>query len=101
MKAYFGQRRIPNYWWFVKGVEGVTGVIMVVLMAIAYTLAHPWFRRGKLSEGNPLRRLSGFNMFWYSHHLFVIVYVAFVVHGVCLYINRTWYKQTVRIYIIQ
>jgi len=97
MKAYFGQRRIPNYWWFVKGVEGVTGVIMVVLMAVAYTLAHPWFRRGKLSEGNPLRRLSGFNMFWYSHHLFVIVYIAFVVHGVCLYINRTWYKQTVRI----
>jgi respiratory burst oxidase len=96
MKAYFGQRRIPNYWWFVRGVEGITGVIMVVLMAVAYTLAHPWFRRGKLSEGNPLRRLSGFNMFWYSHHLFVIVYVAFVVHGVCLYINRTWYKQTVK-----
>ncbi|CAD6267638.1 unnamed protein product [Miscanthus lutarioriparius] len=99
MKAYFGQRRIPDYWWFVKGVEGVTGVIMVVLMAIAYTLAHPWFRRGKLSEGNPLRRLSGFNMFWYSHHLFVIVYVAFVVHGVCLYINRTWYKQTTWMYL--
>ncbi|KAJ1265610.1 hypothetical protein BS78_08G089600 [Paspalum vaginatum] len=99
MKAYFGQRRVPNYWWFVKGVEGVTGVIMVVLMAVAYTLAHPWFRRGKLSEGNPLRRLSGFNMFWYSHHLFVIVYVAFVVHGVCLYINRTWYKQTTWMYL--
>ncbi|OEL23025.1 Respiratory burst oxidase-like protein B [Dichanthelium oligosanthes] len=99
MKAYFGQRRIPDYWWFVKGVEGITGVIMVVLMAVAYTLAHPWFRRGKLSEGNPLRRLSGFNMFWYSHHLFVIVYVAFVVHGVCLYINRTWYKQTTWMYL--
>ncbi|KAG2621236.1 respiratory burst oxidase homolog protein B-like [Panicum virgatum] len=99
MKAYFGRRRIPNYWWFVRGVEGVTGVIMVVLMAVAYTLAHPWFRRGKLSEGNPLRRLSGFNMFWYSHHLFVIVYVAFVVHGVCLYINRTWYKQTTWMYL--
>nr|CAB3466098.1 unnamed protein product [Digitaria exilis] len=99
MKAYFGQRRIPNYWWFVKGVEGVTGVTMVVLMATAYTLAHPWFRRGKLSEGNPLRRLSGFNMFWYSHHLFVFVYIAFVVHGVCLYINRTWYKQTTWMYL--
>ncbi|KAL6842061.1 hypothetical protein ACP4OV_028040 [Aristida adscensionis] len=99
MKRYFGERRIPNYWWFVKGVEGVTGVIMVVLMAVAYTLAHPWFRRGKLSEGNPLRRLSGFNMFWYSHHLFVVVYVAFVVHGVCLYINRTWYKQTTWMYL--
>ncbi|XP_062204742.1 respiratory burst oxidase homolog protein B-like [Phragmites australis] len=99
MKQYFGQRRVPNYWWFVKGVEGITGVIMVVLMVIAYTLAHPWFRRGKLSEGNPLRRLSGFNMFWYSHHLFVVVYIAFVVHGVCLYINRTWYKQTTWMYL--
>ncbi|RLN00196.1 hypothetical protein C2845_PM06G30550 [Panicum miliaceum] len=86
MKAYFGQRSIPNYWWLVKGVEGVTGVIMVVLMAVAYTLAHPWFRRGKLSEGNPLRRLSGFNMFWYSHHLFVIVYIAFIVHGTWMYL---------------
>ncbi|KAG8048889.1 hypothetical protein GUJ93_ZPchr0009g222 [Zizania palustris] len=99
MKQYFGQRRIPDYWWFVRGVEGITGVIMVVLMAVAYTLAHPWFRRSKLSDGNPLKRLSGFNMFWYSHHLFVIVYIAFVVHGVCLYINRTWYKQTTWMYL--
>jgi hypothetical protein len=89
MKQYFGVTRIPNYWWFVKGVEGVTGVIMVLLMVIAYTLAHPWFRGGKLSESDPLRRLSGFNMFWYSHHLFVI-------HGVCLYITRTWHEQTVK-----
>jgi respiratory burst oxidase len=97
MKRYFGQTRIPDYWWFVRGVEGITGVIMVVLMAVAYTLAHPRFRRSKLGEGNPLRRLSGFNMFWYSHHLFVVVYIALVVHGVCLYINRTWYKQTVSV----
>uniref|UniRef100_A0A0E0FNU7 EF-hand domain-containing protein n=1 Tax=Oryza nivara TaxID=4536 RepID=A0A0E0FNU7_ORYNI len=99
MKKYFGQTRIPDYWWFVRGVEGITGVIMVVLMAIAYTLAHPWFRRSKLSDSNPLKRLSGFNMFWYSHHLFVIVYIAFVVHGVCLYINRTWWKQTTWMYL--
>uniref|UniRef100_A0ACD5XN41 Uncharacterized protein n=1 Tax=Avena sativa TaxID=4498 RepID=A0ACD5XN41_AVESA len=99
MKRYFGQKRIPDYWWFVRGVEGVTGVIMVVLMAVAFTLAHPRFRRSKLGEGNPLRRLSGFNMFWYSHHLFVVVYIALVVHGVCLYINRTWYKQTTWMYL--
>ncbi|KQJ86446.2 respiratory burst oxidase homolog protein B-like [Brachypodium distachyon] len=99
MKRYFGQTRIPDYWWFVRGVEGITGVIMVVLMAIAYTLAHPRFRRSKMGESNPLRRLSGFNMFWYSHHLFVFVYIAFVVHGVSLYINRTWYKQTTWMYL--
>nr|QVP25927.1 membrane-bound NADPH oxidase [Hordeum vulgare] len=99
MKRYFGQTRVPDYWWFVRGVEGVTGVIMVVLMAVAYTLAHPRFRRSKLGAGNPLKRLSGFNMFWYTHHLFVVVYVALVVHGVCLYINRTWYKQTTWMYL--
>ncbi|VAI14317.1 unnamed protein product [Triticum turgidum subsp. durum] len=99
MKRYFGQTRVPDYWWFVRGVEGVTGVLMVVLMAVAYTLAHPRFRRSKLGAGNPLKRLSGFNMFWYSHHLFVVVYVALVVHGVCLYINRTWYKQTTWMYL--
>ncbi|CAM0949747.1 unnamed protein product [Alopecurus aequalis] len=99
MKRYFGQTRIPDYWWFVRGVEGITGVIMVVLMAVAFTLAHPRFRRSKLGESNPLKRLSGFNMFWYSHHLFVIVYIALVVHGVCLYINRTWYKQTTWMYL--
>ncbi|RID59846.1 hypothetical protein BRARA_F03043 [Brassica rapa] len=44
MIPYFGEQP-ESYWWFVKGVEGVTGIIMVVLMAIAFTLATPWFRR--------------------------------------------------------
>lgn len=95
MKPFFGDRRPPDYWWFVKGIEGWTGVVMVVLMAVAYVLALPWFRRNRLKPSNPLRRLAGFNAFWYSHHLFVIVYALFIVHGECLYLTKKWYKKTV------
>nr|CAD1823583.1 unnamed protein product [Ananas comosus var. bracteatus] len=99
LKPFFGERRPPNYWWFVKGTEGWTGVVMVVLMAISYVLAQPWFRRNRLSPSNPLKRLTGFNAFWYSHHLFIIVYVLFVIHGTFLYLTKKWYKKTTWMYL--
>ncbi|XP_068662864.1 respiratory burst oxidase homolog protein B-like [Aristolochia californica] len=99
MAPFFGDERPPNYWWFVKGVEGWTGVLMVVLMAIAYTLAQPWFRRNKVKLPSLLRKLTGFNAFWYSHHLFVIVYVLFVIHGTFLYLSKKWYKKTTWMYL--
>lgn len=95
MEQFFGEERPNNYWWFVKGTEGWTGVVIVVLMAIAFTLAQPWFRRNRLNLPKTLKRLTGFNAFWYSHHLFVIVYVLFVVHGYYLYLSKKWYKKTV------
>ncbi|KAJ1383438.1 Riboflavin synthase-like beta-barrel [Sesbania bispinosa] len=55
MKPFFGDERPNNYWWFVKGTEGWTGVVMVVLMAIAFILAQPWFRRNRLNLPKPLR----------------------------------------------
>ncbi|KAG5044287.1 hypothetical protein JHK87_008202 [Glycine soja] len=94
MKPFFGEDRPNNYWWFVKGTEGWTGIAIVVLMAIAYTLAQPWFRRNRLKLPKPLKRLTGFNAFWYSHHLFVIVYGLFIVHGYYLYLSKKWYKKT-------
>lgn len=84
LEPYFKEQ--PSYWELVKGVEGVTGILMVVLMVIAFTLATPWLRRGKL---------TGFNAFWYSHHLFVIVYALLVVHGLYLYLSKEWYQKTV------
>ncbi|OWM76300.1 hypothetical protein CDL15_Pgr009946 [Punica granatum] len=99
MEPYFGKEQPPNYWWFVKGVEGVTGIIMVVLMAIAFTLATPWFRRNKLNVPKPFRRLTGFNAFWYSHHLFVIVYALLIVHGIKLYLAKKWYQKTTWMYL--
>ncbi|GKV02812.1 hypothetical protein SLEP1_g15203 [Rubroshorea leprosula] len=98
LKDYFNVKP-PNYWWFVKGTEGWTGVVMVVLMAIAFTLATPWFRRNKLNLPNFLKKLTGFNAFWYSHHLFVIVYTLLVVHGIELYLTHEWYKKTTWMYL--
>ncbi|XVF36115.1 hypothetical protein REPUB_Repub19eG0030600 [Reevesia pubescens] len=99
MKPFFGEEQPENYWWFVKGVEGVTGIIMVVLMAIAFTLATPWFRRNKLNLPKFLKKLTGFNAFWYSHHLFVIVYTLLIVHGIYLYLTKKWYQKTTWMYL--
>ncbi|XP_027365171.1 respiratory burst oxidase homolog protein B-like [Abrus precatorius] len=99
MKPFFGDKRPNNYWWFVKGTEGWTGVVMVVLMAIAFILAQPWFRRNRLNLPKPLKKLTGFNAFWYSHHLFVIVYVLFIIHGYFLYLSKKWYKKTTWMYL--
>ncbi|CAL9067583.1 respiratory burst oxidase homolog protein B-like [Musa acuminata AAA Group] len=99
MKPFFGDARPSDYWWFVKGTEGWTGVAMVVLMAVAFNLATPWFRRGAISLPKPLHRLTGYDAFWYSHHLFVIVYVLLVIHGYFLYLTKKWYKRTTWMYV--
>ncbi|KAG1331645.1 respiratory burst oxidase-like protein C [Cocos nucifera] len=99
MKPFFGDTRPNNYWWFVKGTEGWTGITMVVLMTIAFTLATPWFRRGRVRLPKPLNRLTGFNAFWYSHHLFVIVYILLIIHGTFLYLSHQWYKKTTWMYL--
>lgn len=96
MKPFFGQKRPDDYWWFVKGTEGWTGVVMVALMLVAYTLAQPWFRRNRLRNlPKTLKKLTGFNAFWYSHHLFVVVYILFIIHGHFLYLSKKWDKKTV------
>ncbi|KAK9278776.1 hypothetical protein L1049_028354 [Liquidambar formosana] len=98
MEPYFGEQP-SNYWHFIKGVEGVTGIVILVLMAIAFTLATPWFRRSKLNLPKPVKKLTGFNAFWYSHHLFIIVYCLLIVHGVHLYLTKEWYKKTTWMYL--
>ncbi|VAH63650.1 unnamed protein product [Triticum turgidum subsp. durum] len=90
---YFGETK-PTYLALIKGVEGVTGIIMVVCMIIAFTLATRWFRRSLVKLPKPFDKLTGFNAFWYSHHLFAIVYVALIVHGQFLYLIRVWYRKS-------
>ncbi|PKI74040.1 hypothetical protein CRG98_005518 [Punica granatum] len=72
MKQFFGEKRPNNYWWFVKGTEGWTGVVMLVLMAISYTLAQPWFRRNRLELPKPLKKLTGFNAFCQFYMIFLL-----------------------------
>ncbi|WOG99332.1 hypothetical protein DCAR_0518680 [Daucus carota subsp. sativus] len=99
MKPFFGEDQPTSYWHFVKEIEGVTGIIMVVLMTIAFTLATPWLRRGRLNLPNFLKKFTGFNAFWYSHHLFVIVYTLLIIHGIRLYLTHEWYKKTTWMYL--
>nr|GLL27637.1 respiratory burst oxidase homolog protein A [Ipomoea trifida] len=94
----FGNNK-PTYGDLVKGPEGVTGILMVILMLIAFTLATRWFRRGLIKLPKPFDRLTGFNAFWYSHHLFVIVYILLIVHGMFLYLVHKWYKKTTWMYL--
>jgi respiratory burst oxidase len=98
MIQYFGEQP-DSYWHFVKSFEGISGIIMILLMAIAFTLASPWFRRSRVNLPKPLKKLTGFNAFWYSHHLFVIVYTLLIVHGIKLYLSHKWYKKTTWMYL--
>ncbi|KAI7741981.1 hypothetical protein M8C21_008694 [Ambrosia artemisiifolia] len=97
MSKYFGENK-PSYIALLRGVEGVTGIIMVVCMVIAFMLATRWFRRSLVKLPKPFDRLTGYNAFWYSHHLFVIVYILLLIHGWFLYLVKEWYKKTVAIY---
>jgi respiratory burst oxidase len=99
MKKFFGDERPENYGWFMKGTDGWTGVTMVVLMLVAYVLAQSWFRRNRANLPKSLKRLTGFNAFWYSHHLFVIVYVLLIVHGYFVYLSKEWYHKTTWMYL--
>ncbi|VAH19959.1 unnamed protein product [Triticum turgidum subsp. durum] len=56
MKPFFGDVKPPNYWWFLKGTEGWTGLVMLVLMAIAFTLATGRFRNRKPRLAKPKKQ---------------------------------------------
>ncbi|KAI7755849.1 hypothetical protein M8C21_023617 [Ambrosia artemisiifolia] len=125
MQQFFGDQP-KSYCHFLKEVECYTGITMVVLMTIAFTLA--WLRQGQLKVPLFFKRLmklnatksskrydafvkklavfitvinkfTGFNVFWYSHHLFVIVYAMLIVHGINLYLTKEWYKKTTWMYL--
>ncbi|XP_010251608.1 PREDICTED: respiratory burst oxidase homolog protein A-like [Nelumbo nucifera] len=94
----FGSHK-PTYMKLVRGVEGITGILMVLCMAVAFTLATRWFRRNVVKFPKPFDRLTGFNAFWYSHHLLVLVYFMLVAHGFFLYLVHKWYLKTTWMYL--
>lgn len=89
----------PKYWWFLSSTEGLTGIFMVILMAIAFTFATKWFRRGLIKLPRPFSKLTGFNVFWYSHHLFIIVYILLIVHGYFMIFTHQWWKESTWMYL--
>ncbi|GLU05254.1 hypothetical protein SLE2022_223650 [Rubroshorea leprosula] len=89
----------PTYKELFTCVVVVTGICMVILMTIAFTLATSRFRRNKLRLPAPFNRLTGFNAFWYSHHLFGLVYILLLVHGTFLFLTQKWNQKTTWMYI--
>ncbi|RYR46449.1 hypothetical protein Ahy_A07g032189 isoform D [Arachis hypogaea] len=50
--------------------------------------------RNRIKLPKPLNSPTGFNAFWYSHYLFVIVYASLIVHGIKLFFTKEWYEKT-------
>ncbi|NWR33479.1 DUOX2 oxidase, partial [Tachuris rubrigastra] len=57
------------YWWFFQTVPGMTGVLLLVVLAVMYVFATYHFRR------------VSFKGFWITHHLYVLLYVLVIIHG--------------------
>ncbi|XP_076426614.1 dual oxidase 1 [Peromyscus maniculatus bairdii] len=57
------------YWWFFQTVPGLTGVLLLLALAIMYVFASHHFRR------------RSFRGFWLTHHLYVVLYVLLIIHG--------------------
>ncbi|KAL6859204.1 hypothetical protein ACP4OV_018206 [Aristida adscensionis] len=108
---FFGPEK-PTYRSLLAGAEGVTGIVMVALMAVSFTLAarpfrtreHP--RRGGAAGAAAGRlpfpligHLAGFNAFWYSHHLLIVVYLLLLAHGWFMFLVDEWYQRTTWMYI--
>ncbi|PIA34292.1 hypothetical protein AQUCO_03800110v1 [Aquilegia coerulea] len=94
----FGKHK-PSYLTLIRGPESVTGILMLLLMIVAFTLATKWFRRNLIKLPKPFDRLTGFNAFWYSHHIFILVYILLVIHGNFLYLIHKWYLKTTWMYL--
>ncbi|KAJ4974175.1 hypothetical protein NE237_007349 [Protea cynaroides] len=89
----------PSYMEILGSPEVLIGIAIVVLMAIAFTLATPLSRRRSSSLPWPLRQVTGFNTFWYSHHLFIIVYALLIVHSLLLFLTHDVREKTTWMYI--
>ncbi|KAL4301897.1 hypothetical protein GQ457_10G001410 [Hibiscus cannabinus] len=95
----FSHGKRPTYTELLIGILGVTGIAMVIFMAIAFILATSHFRKNVLRFPPPFNRLTGFNAFWYSHHLLGLVYILLVIHGTFLYLAHQWYQKSTWMYI--
>lgn len=85
----------PTYYDLIIHTVGYTGVLMLVIMAISFTLATHSFRRNVIKLPWIFHRFAGFNSFWYAHHLLVLAYVLLFMHGFFLIFDKPWYDKTV------
>uniref|UniRef100_A0A8C5UZU3 NAD(P)H oxidase (H2O2-forming) n=1 Tax=Microcebus murinus TaxID=30608 RepID=A0A8C5UZU3_MICMU len=57
------------YVWFFQTVPGMTGVLLLLVLAIMYVFASHHFRR------------RSFRGFWLTHHLYIVLYILLIIHG--------------------
>uniref|UniRef100_A0A8C3BDN0 NAD(P)H oxidase (H2O2-forming) n=1 Tax=Cairina moschata TaxID=8855 RepID=A0A8C3BDN0_CAIMO len=57
------------YWWVFQSIPGMTGVLLLIILAVMYVFATHHFRR------------VSFQAFWITHHLYVLLYVLVIIHG--------------------
>ncbi|NXG55440.1 DUOX2 oxidase, partial [Hemiprocne comata] len=57
------------YWWFFQTIPGMTGVLLLVIVAVMYVFATHHFRR------------VSFQGFWITHHLYMLLYILIIIHG--------------------
>ncbi|KAK9669122.1 hypothetical protein RND81_13G110800 [Saponaria officinalis] len=94
----FGNQQ-PSYLQVLCTIEVATGIVMVILMAIAFVLATNLPRRRSPSLPDPVRRVTGYNTFWYSHHLLIVVYVLLIVHSMFLFLANNFVEKTTWMYL--
>nr|QDH44653.1 respiratory burst oxidase-like protein N [Ricinus communis] len=89
----------PSYIQILATTEAATGIAMVILMAIAFLLATKWPRRQSASLPKSIRNVTGYNTFWYSHHLLILVYVLLIIHSMFLFLTDNVTEKTTWMYI--
>ncbi|XP_060671302.1 respiratory burst oxidase homolog protein D-like [Ziziphus jujuba] len=75
-----------------------TGIVMVILMAMAFSLAAKWPSRRSPSLPSLVQRVTGYNTFCYSHHLFILVYALLVIHSMFLFLTDNTIEKTASFY---
>ncbi|XVE59167.1 hypothetical protein DITRI_Ditri05aG0023900 [Diplodiscus trichospermus] len=90
----------PTYADLVNNTVGITGIFMMIIMTFSFTLATHNFRRNIVKLPWPFTTLAGFNAFWYTHHLLILVYVQLIMHGYYLIFKKPWYLKTTWMYLL-
>lgn len=90
---YLSFVRNENLLMFSQRIPVWTGLLMVVLMAVAAPLTHPKMRRGN------------FNAFWLTHLLFLPFILLIAVHGLAMWVAKpeafVWIVPPIIIYFIE
>ncbi|KAG8440375.1 hypothetical protein GDO86_006217 [Hymenochirus boettgeri] len=57
------------YWWFFQTIPGLTGILLLAILALMYVFASHYFRR------------ISFRGFWLTHHFYILLYILVFLHG--------------------